>query len=240
MNEIFNKFLLGGDKFMPKMHLKQPGFTYSACRPFTKSKERIQKRKETGDTKYIYRNEFDKPCFQHDMAYGDFKDLARRTASDKVLRDKAFDIAKNPKYDGYQRGLASIVYKFFDKKATGSCVATLANKSAFNNEKLAQELHKPVIKKFERRTVYSAFKDNIWGADLADMQLISKFNKGFRFLLCVIDIFSKYTWVVPLKDEKGVTIVNAFHNISDESARKPKKIGKTKEANFTIGLLKNG
>ena len=240
MNEIFNKFLLGGDKFMPKMHLKQPGFTYSACRPFTKSKERIQKRKETGDTKYIYRNELDKPCFQHDMAYGDFKDLARRTASDKVLRDKAFDIAKNPKYDGYQRGLASIVYKFFDKKATGSCVATLANKSAFNNEKLAQELHKPVIKKFERRTVYSAFKDNIWGADLADMQLISKFNKGFRFLLCVIDIFSKYTWVVPLKDKKGVTIVNAFHNISDESARKPKKIGKTKEANFTIGLLKNG
>ena len=240
MNEIFNKFLLGGDKFMPKMHLKQPGFTYSACRPFTKSKERIQKRKETGDTKYIYRNEFDKPCFQHDMAYGDFKDLARRTASDKVLRDKAFDIAKNPKYDGYQRGLASIVYKFFDKKATGSCVATLANKSAFNNEKLAQELHKPVIKKFERRTVYSAFKDNIWGADLADMQLISKFNKGYRFLLCVIDIFSKYTWVVPLKDKKGVTIVNAFHNISDESARKPKKIGKTKEANFTIGLLKNG
>ena len=240
MNEIFNKFLLGGDKFMPKMHLKQPGFTYSACRPFTKSKERIQKRKETGDTKYIYRNEFDKPCFQHDMAYGDFKDLARRTASDKLLRDKAFDIAKNPKYDGYQRGLASIVYKFFDKKATGSCVATLANKSAFNNEKLAQELHKPVIKKFERRTVYSAFKDNIWGADLADMQLISKFNKGFRFLLCVIDIFSKYTWVVPLKDKKGVTIVNAFHNISDESARKPKKIGKTKEANFTIGLLKNG
>ena len=188
MNEIFNKFLLGGDKFMPKMHLKQPEFTYSACRPFTKSKERIQKRKETGDTKYIYRNEFDKPCFQHDMAYGDFKDLARRTASDKVLRDKAFDIAKNAKYDGYQRGLASIVYKFFDKKATGSCVATLANKSAFNNEKLAQELHKPVIKKFERRTVYSAFKDNIWGADLADMQLISKFNKGLDFY-CVLLIF---------------------------------------------------
>ena len=86
MNEIFNKFLLGGDKFMPKMHLKQPGFTYSACRPFTKSKERIQKRKETGDTKYIYGNEFDKPCFQHDMAYGDFKDLARRTASDKAFK----------------------------------------------------------------------------------------------------------------------------------------------------------
>ena len=122
MNEIFNKFLLGGDKFMPKMYIKQPGFTYSACGPFTKKKERIQKFKETGDTSYIYKNELDKVCFQHDMADGDFKNLARRTASDKVLRDKAFNIAKNPKYDGYQRGLASIVYKFFDKKSKGSGV----------------------------------------------------------------------------------------------------------------------
>ena len=87
---------------MPEMHLKQPGFTYSACGSFTKNKERIQKFKETGDTSYIYKNELDKACFQHDMAYGDFKDLARRTASDKVLRDKAFNIAKNRKYDGYQ------------------------------------------------------------------------------------------------------------------------------------------
>ena len=113
MNEIFNKFLLVDDKFMPKMHLKQPRFIYSACGPFTKNKERIQKFKETGDTSYIYKNELDKACFQHDMAYGDFKDLARRTASDKVLRNKAFNIGKNPKYDGYQRGLASVVYNFF-------------------------------------------------------------------------------------------------------------------------------
>ena len=94
MNEIVNKFLLPGDKLMPEMHLKQPGFTYSACGPFTKNKERIQKFKETGDTSYIYKNELDKACFQHDMAYGDFKDLARRTVSDKFLRDKAFNIAK--------------------------------------------------------------------------------------------------------------------------------------------------
>ena len=92
---------------MPKRHLKQPGFPYSACGPFTKNKGRIQKFKETGNTSYIYKNELDKACFQHDMAYGDFKDLARRTASDKILRDKAFNIAK---YDGYQRGLASMVY----------------------------------------------------------------------------------------------------------------------------------
>ena len=102
------------------MHLKQPGFTYSACRPFTKNKERIPKFKETGDTKYIYRNELDKACFQHDMAYRDFKDLARRTAADNVLRDKAFNISKDTKYDGYQTGLASMVYKFFSKKTSGN------------------------------------------------------------------------------------------------------------------------
>ena len=100
MNEIINKFLLAGHKFMLEMHLKQPGFTYSACGAFTKNKERIQKFKETGDTSYTYKNELDKACFQHDMAYGDFKDIKRRTASDKTLRDKAFNIAKNPKYDG--------------------------------------------------------------------------------------------------------------------------------------------
>ena len=120
MNDLINTFLLARDNFMPEMHLKQTQFTCSACGPFTKNKERIQKFKETGDTKYIYRNEFDKACFQHDMAYGDFKDLARRTATDKVLRDKAFNIAKDPKYDVYQRGLASMVYKFFDKKNASS------------------------------------------------------------------------------------------------------------------------
>ena len=115
MNEIVNKFLLAGDKFMPETHLKQLGFTYSACGPFTQNKERIQKFKETGNTSYIYKNVLDKACFQHDMAYGNFKDLARRTASDKVLRNKAFNIAKNPKYDRYQRELASMVTIFLIK-----------------------------------------------------------------------------------------------------------------------------
>ena len=131
------------------------------------------------------------------MAYGDFKDLARRTASDKVLRDKAFNITKNPKYDGYHRGLASMVYIFFDKKSVGNGVNTHAN-----NKKLAEELQKPIIRTFKKRTIYSGFNDNIWGAHLADMQLISIFNKGLRFVLCVINIFSKYAWVVPLKDKK--------------------------------------
>ena len=110
MNEIVNKFLLTGDKFMPEIHLKQPGFTYSACGIFTKSKERIQKFTQTGNTSYIYRNDLDKACFPHDMTYGKYKDLVKRTESDKVLRDKAFKTASNPKYDGYE-----MVYKFFDK-----------------------------------------------------------------------------------------------------------------------------
>ena len=142
MNEIVNKFLLTGDKFMPEMHLKQPGFTYSACGPFSKNKEQIQKFKKTGDTSYISKNELDKACFQHDMAYGDLKDLKRRTASDKILRDKAFNTAKNPKYDGYQRGLTSMVYKFFDKKSAGGGIANEPN------YQLANEFHKTIIRKF--------------------------------------------------------------------------------------------
>ena len=129
---------------MPEMYLKQPGFTYNPCGPFTKNKERIGEFKETGDKSYICKNELDKSCFQHNMAYGDFKDLKRRTASDKILRDKAFNIGKNPKYDGYQRGLASMVYKFFDKKSAGASV----NIPLEFNEQLVKELHKPIIKNF--------------------------------------------------------------------------------------------
>ena len=168
------------------MHLKQPEFTYSGCGPFNKNKEGIQKFKETGDTKYIYRNELDEACFQHKMAYEDFKNLARRTAADKVLRDKAFNIDKDPKDDRYQKRLASMVYKFFHEKTPGSSI-----KSMPQNQQLAEELHKPIIRKFKKRKVYSSFKDNIWGVDLADMQSNCKSDKGLRFLLCVIDIFGK-------------------------------------------------
>ena len=115
MNEIVNKFRLAGDKCLPEMHLKQLGFTYSAFGPFTKNKERIEKFMQKGNTDLICRNKLDKACFQHDMAYGKSNDLAKRTESDKVLRDKAFKIASDPKYDGHQRGLASMVSKVFDK-----------------------------------------------------------------------------------------------------------------------------
>ena len=126
-----------------------------------------------------------------------------------------------------------MVYKFFDKKTAGSRI-----KSIPQNEQLAEELHKHIIRKFKKRKVYPAFKDNIWGADLADIQLIIKFNKVFRFLLCVIDIFSKYAWVVPLKDKKGVNIVNVFQKIFEQSNRKPKKIWVDKGSEFYDSLFK--
>ena len=196
MNQIVNKLLLAGDKFMPEMHLRQTKFIYSACGPFTKNKQRIQKLMQTGDTNYIYRNGLDKACFQHDMAYGKYKDLEKRTQSDKILRDKAFEISNNLKYDVYQRGLASMVYKFFDTKSKENSIKNEIKQ----NQQLANELHKPIMRKFKRRKVYVSSFDSTWDVDLADMQLISKYNNGIRYLLCLIDLFSRYSWVFPLKD----------------------------------------
>ena len=167
---------------------------------------------------------------------GFFKDLKKRTFSDNVLRDKAFNISKNPKYDGYQRGLASMVIKSFDKKSKGSGVA---NNEIKQNLQLAKELHKPIIRNFKKGTVYSGFKGNIWGVDLADMQSLSKYNKGIKYLLCAIDLFSKYGWVVPIKEKKRTSIVNAFQKVISEGSeaeskgqRKPNKIWVDKESEF--------
>ena len=171
---------------------------------------------QTENTDFIYKNDIDKTYFQHDTAYGKSKDLAKRTQSDKVLRDKAFEIASDPKYDGYQRGLASMVYKFFDKKSSGSGIANEPN------YQLANELHKPIIRKFKKRKVYSSFRDNIWGVDLADMQSLSKYNKGIKYLLCAVDLCSKYAWVFSLKDKRGISIVNAFQKIISKR-HKPNK-----------------
>ena len=236
MNEIVNKFLLVGDKFMLEMHLRQPRFTYFACGPFTKIKERIQKFKETGGSRYIYQNELDKACFQHGMAYGGFKYLTRRTASDKILRDLKFNIAKNPKYDEYQKVIASMVYKLFDKKTVDGAVKN----EIIQNKELVEELHKAIVTNcLEKRKVNSSFIDNIWGADLADMQLLSKFNKEICILLCVIDIYSKYARVISLKDKKGIPIINAFQQILDELRRKPNKIWIDKGSYFYNGSMKS-
>ena len=146
------------------------------------------------------------------MAYGKPKDLAKRTHSDKVLIDKAFKIVSDPKL---RVTLASMVDKFFDKKISGSGVdASLAIKSATEpNYQLGNELHKQIIRKFKKKKVYSSFRDNIWGVDLADMQSLSNYNKGIKKLLCAIDLFSKYACVYPLKDKRGITIVNEFQKL---------------------------
>ena len=131
----------------------------------------------------MYKNQLDKAYFQHDAASNKYKDLKNRTQSDIVLKNRAYEIAVDPNVDGFQRGLAAMVYKFFNersKKVLGSGI---------ENQQLANELHKPIIKKFKRRKVYSSFKDNIWGNDLAEMSLISKLNKGIKYLLCLIDYF---------------------------------------------------
>ena len=151
------------------------------------------------------------------MFYSKSKDLSKRTQSDKVLRDKAFKIASDPKYNDCQRGLASIVYKFFDKKSSGSGIANEPN------YQLADELHKPIIQKLKKTKVYSSFRDNIWGVDLADVPSLTKYNKGNKYLLCAIYLFSKYKWVAPLKDKKVTSIVNAFQKITSKE-RKPNKI----------------
>ena len=115
----------------------------------------------------------------------------------------------------YERGLTLMVLIFFDKKTSGRTV----KHKIISNKELAQELHRPITRKFEKRKVHSSFIDNIWSVDLADMQLISKFNIRLRFLLCVIDIYSRYAQVIPLKDEKGITITNAFQKKLNESKK---------------------
>ena len=142
--------------------------------------------------------------------------MAKRAAADKILRDKAFKIASNTKHNGYERALAS----FFDKTSKGAGIKNEIKE----NQQLANELDKPIIRKFKKRKVYSSFKDNIWGVDLVDMQLISKYNNGIRYILCSIDFLCKCAWVVPLKDKKGITIKNAFQSILNNSKRKPNKI----------------
>ena len=126
---------------------------------------------------HIDRNDLDKDCFRHDMAYGKYKKLAKRTDPEKVSRDKSFKILGNPKMECYKRGLASLFYKFYDKKIAVSGIQSMSN------QQVTDELQKPIIRKVKWSKVYSSFKGNIWATDLADMQLISKYNKRI-FIMC--------------------------------------------------------
>ena len=194
MNKIVKKFFLAGKKLMPELHFTQPGLTYSACGLFTKYREWIQKSRDTGNLKHIYKNELDKTCFAHDETFAGSKELSKRTVSDKILKDRAYKIAINLKYNGYQRWLESMVFKFFDKKTA---------LEASVNEELDQELHKSMIKKFKRSKVYATFKNNIRPADLAELRSLSSNNWGAKDLLSLTDVFTKYASVKHLKDKKN-------------------------------------
>ena len=164
----------------------------------------------------------DKACFKHDSACAKYKDVENRLIADDKLKNSAYDIASNPEYDGYQRGLASMVYKFFNSKVAPRNKSISGKGTKEVNKILAEELHKLLIRIFNKRKVYSQFKGNIWGLDLADTRLLSK--KVIKYLLCAIDLFSKYAFVVSLKDKKGISITNAFNKIIKQSNRKPNKI----------------
>ena len=154
----------------------------------------------------MYRNALDKACFKHDAAYAKYKDVENRLIADDKLKNSAYDTASNPEYDGYQKGLASMVYKIFNSKVATRNKTISGKGTKEVNKILAEELHKPVIRKFNKRKVYSQFKDNIWRVDLADTRLLSKKKKGIKYLLCTIDLFSKYAFVVPLKDKKELVL----------------------------------
>ena len=167
------------------------------------------------------------------MAYRDLKDLTRKTASDKLLRDKAFNIANIRNMMDIKEVLLQWIVNSLIKNLR---VEQLQTKI----KELAEELHKPIIRKFKKRKVQSPFIDHVWGVDLADMQLTSKFDKGICFLLCAIDIFSKYAWVIPLKDKKSIIIItNAFLNILKESNRKLNKIWVDKDTEFCNRSMKS-
>ena len=189
---------------MPEFHLKQLAFTYSACGPFTKNRERIQEFIETGNLKHLYRNPH-----AHDAVYSDSKYLAKITISDMILKDRADEIAKNCEYKGYQRALASMVYKFYDKKIGSRIIV---------KEQLAKELYKPLIKNF-----YARFKDNIWLAVFTEIELLFSNNKRVQYSLCFIDVFTRHEWVKPLKGKKSKTVLNTFIEIVNESNRKENK-----------------
>ena len=149
------------------------------------------------------------------------------------MKDKANEIAINPRYDGYRRRLTITVYKFFDKKTGLVAKATV-------NEEVAQKVRKPVTNKFKRKKVYARLKDNIWAADLVEMESLSSKNRGVKYLLCVVDVFTKYAWIKPLKDKKAKTVLHDFIEIVDQFNCKANKLWADQGKNFVIALCKNG
>ena len=205
MNKMITKFLFTGDNFISELR-------FSPCGLFTESCEINRKFRETSKLRHLYRNKLDKTCFAHHVANSKSKDLAKRAISNKILKNRTYEIVRKCGCDGYQRVLASMVCIFLYMKA-GSVASV--------NEQLAEELLKPVTKNFKRKEFYARFKYNIWAAYLAEIKSLSLKNKNVKYLFCVIDVFIEYA-LVKLKDKKGKTVLDAFMEILNESNHEPK------------------
>lgn len=217
----------------------------SFCGPGTKLADRVKQG-------YKGVNELDSCCRDHDVAYNLYKDREKRNIADRILADKALKIAQDARKNGYERAWAALVYKTFceggltSKFQGGKLTARKKDgPSSETLKQLAEELHKPARRKFPRRRVRVQFVDETWGMDLVDLQKLNGQNDGYRYILSVIDIFSKYAWAVPVKNKSGNSVFNAFTKIINDSARQPKNIWVDEgtefyNSTFTKWLNKNG
>ena len=200
-DSIINKFV---NNLPIEVHLYDPVVgKYSACGPGTKHKDRIEKYIQTGDTSHIFKNELDKHCFYHDSVYEKHKDVPNRQVADKKLMDGAFQIASDESKNGYERMLASMIYKFFDKK--------IQMGQGVKEDILADELHKPIRHNFTRRRVNVYKPNDILAVDLVDM--VNNRDEGYRYILTAQDIFTKYSFAIPLKTKKAEELIKAFKSI---------------------------
>ena len=239
MESIINQFV---NSLPFELHLVDPIVgKYSACGPGTKHKERIKKFLETKDVTNLYKNDLDKACFLHDSGYSKFKDVEGRRPYDKKLIEDSKKII-NSNLDGFQRGYASMINKFFSKKIGGelsrreintlkkthynpltgySSMNELHRRTGIPTSKIKEWLetqdtytkHKPIVRKFKRRKVITGGVNHQWQADLVELQEFAKVNDGYRYLLTVIDIFSKYAWAIPIKNKTGNEVTKAFEKI---------------------------
>jgi hypothetical protein len=199
-----------------EMHAWSPEVgKYAACGPGSKTQERLDQYIKTGDTNHIFKNELDKACLYHDVAYGSNKDVPSRHIADKELMDRAIAIASDKTKNGYERALSSLLYKFFEKKIK------MGQGIQSDNAVLADELHHPIRHNYPRRKVKATNVDEIWACDLVDMTEVNADN-GYRYILNIVDCFSKYAWSVPLKSKRTEELVEAFRTLFRTS--KPERL----------------
>jgi len=210
-DSIINKFV---NNLPIELHLADPVVgRYAACGPGTKHKDRIESYIKSGDTSHIFKNDLDKHCFYHDSSYDQYKDVPNRLIADRKLMDGAYEIASDQSKNGYERMLASMVYKFFEKK--------IQLGQGINDDILADELHKPIRHTFKRRKVIAHKANQIWACDLVDMTKVYTDN-GYRYILNVVDCFSKYAWSIPLKSKKTEDLIDSFKRLF--KSQKPEKL----------------